>query len=198
MKEFWNERYATQEYVYGKEPNAFFKEVIDGLTPGKILLPAEGEGRNAIYAAKKGWEVVAFDQSEEGKQKALKLATENNVSIIYQVASVEDFDLEKNSFDAIALVYSHLPKTIRNTFHKSLADCLKKNGVIFMEAFNKKQINRNSGGPKNIDMLYDIEMLEKDFSNLEIELLKEYEKEVNESGAHNGRAEIIRLIGRKK
>jgi hypothetical protein len=70
----WNERYGADEYVYGKEPNGFLKEFIDNHPPGKILLPAEGEGRNAVYAASKGWEVTAFDFSEEGKKKALKLA----------------------------------------------------------------------------------------------------------------------------
>jgi len=76
MIDFWNARYAAAEYAYGTEPNAFFKAQLDQLTPGRLLLPAEGEGRNAVYAAKKGWEVVAFDQSDAGQKKALKLAKE--------------------------------------------------------------------------------------------------------------------------
>lgn len=198
MKEFWNERYASSEYVYGKEPNGFFKEIIDGLAPGKILLPAEGEGRNAVYAAKKGWEVEAFDLSDEGKPKALTLAAQNNVTISYQIASVENFELKENYYDTVGLVYSHLAPELRTQFHHSLADCLKKDGIIFMEAFNKKQINRNSGGPKNIEMLYSVDVLKKDFSNLEIELLEEFEKEIKESKSHSGMADIIHLIARKK
>ena len=61
MKEFWNERYSQEAYAYGTEPNAFFKSRIDQLSPGKLLLPAEGEGRNAVYAATKGFEVSAYD-----------------------------------------------------------------------------------------------------------------------------------------
>ena len=79
MKDFWNQRYAEEEYAYGTEPNAFFKAQLDQRTPGRLLLPAEGEGRNAVYAAKKGWEVVAFDQSDAGQKKALKLAKETLV-----------------------------------------------------------------------------------------------------------------------
>ncbi len=83
MKDFWNERYAAREYVYGKKPNQYFKKNIDGLTPVKILLPCKGEGRNAVYAAQKGWDVEAIDFSVEGKKKALSLALKNNVSINY-------------------------------------------------------------------------------------------------------------------
>ena len=74
MKEFWEIRYAEKQYAYGENPNVYFKEQLDKLKPGKILLPAEGEGRNAVYAAKQGWEVMAFDLSSEGKNKAEKLA----------------------------------------------------------------------------------------------------------------------------
>ena len=85
MKDFWNQRYAEEEYAYGTEPNAFFKAQLDQRTPGRLLLPAEGEGRNAVYAALKGWDVVAFDQSESGKTKAMKLAHQAGVAVSYLV-----------------------------------------------------------------------------------------------------------------
>jgi hypothetical protein len=78
MKEFWNERYSNKLFVYGKEPNVFFREELEKMPVGKILLPAEGEGRNAVFAALQGWEVFAFDNSEEGMKKALLLASEKN------------------------------------------------------------------------------------------------------------------------
>ena len=95
MKEFWNERYAEKEYVYGKAPNKYFKEKIDEIKPGKILFPAEGEGRNAIYAASKDWEVSAFDISEKGKEKALKLSEEEGVHIDYKVGKLHAFLFRK-------------------------------------------------------------------------------------------------------
>ena len=77
----WNSRYSAEEYAYGEEPNAFIKQQLDNLIPGKILFPAEGEGRNAVYAAKLGWNVEAFDLSTEGREKALSLAAQNGVDI---------------------------------------------------------------------------------------------------------------------
>jgi hypothetical protein len=74
MKEQWNERYSASEYIYGTGPNTWLVEKLAGLQPGKILFPAEGEGRNAVHAARLGWNVAAFDQSEAGRKKALKLA----------------------------------------------------------------------------------------------------------------------------
>ncbi len=92
MKEFWNDRYSSEEFIYGKEPNKFFKSEIDKLLPGKLLLPCEGEGRNAVYAAKLNWTVDAFDQSEKGKEKCEALADENNVSINYTVADAIEIE----------------------------------------------------------------------------------------------------------
>ncbi|MDX1604123.1 MAG: SAM-dependent methyltransferase, partial [Salinimicrobium sediminis] len=85
MQEFWNERYQREEYIYGKDPNEYLKAQLKNLTPGRILFPAEGEGRNAVHAAKKGWQVSAFDQSEEGRKKALRLAEAEGVEIDYTV-----------------------------------------------------------------------------------------------------------------
>jgi ubiquinone/menaquinone biosynthesis C-methylase UbiE len=98
MNDFWNERYASKDYVYGKEPNQYFKEQLKKLPPGKILLPAEGEGRQAIFAAKNEWNVTAFDLSTKGKDKADKLAKVNNVNINYIIASFQNIEFDNNSF----------------------------------------------------------------------------------------------------
>jgi len=85
LQQFWDERYSQPEYAYGREPNVFFREQIEPLQPGRLLMPAEGEGRNGVYAARKGWVVDAFDISEKGREKALRLAEEMGVAIHYQV-----------------------------------------------------------------------------------------------------------------
>ena len=85
----WNKRYAQKEYFYGKQPNEFFRKQLLKFPPGRILLPAEGEGRNAVFAALSGWDVVAFDTSTEAKKKAEKLAKENKVQISYSIISNE-------------------------------------------------------------------------------------------------------------
>ena len=86
MKDFWNERYASTEYVYGKEPNQYFKQILCSLSPGKILLPAEGEGRNAVYAASLGWQVYAYDFSERAYKKAMALAAEKKYAFTMKLA----------------------------------------------------------------------------------------------------------------
>lgn len=190
---FWNKRYAEPEYAYGKEPNEYFKEVIDGLKPGKILLPGEGEGRNAVYAATKGWEVTAIDLSTEGKNKADKLAKESNVKIKYIVSSFEEYSFIENEYDAIALIFIHLNPTDRERIHRTLIKSLKSEGTLIIEAFSKSQINNASGGPKNVDDLYSIEDIRQDFSEFTIECLSEHQIQLSEGPYHKGTADVIRL-----
>ena len=100
----WDSRYSAEEYIYGIEPNEYLRHFLDSRKPGRILFPAEGEGRNAVYAASLGWQVDAFDQSETGRQKALKLAAMKGVSINYGLISLEDWQPDSNIYDAVALV----------------------------------------------------------------------------------------------
>lgn len=144
MSDFWNVRYATDEYVYGTEPNLFFRENLLRLTPGKILLPAEGEGRNAVFAAKQGWQVTAFDNSIEGQRKALQLAKKEGVSISYLMNSFDSANFPTQYFDCIALIYTHMPANERNTNHRKLVSFLKPGGYLIIEGFSKNQLQFNS------------------------------------------------------
>lgn len=195
MKEMWNKRYAQNDYVYGKEPNQFFKQELLKLMPGKILLPAEGEGRNAVYAAKMGWDVYAFDNSSEAKKKAEKLASENKVKINYELSSFEEVNYPTNCFDAIGLFYAHSPSRKEN--HKKLLSYLKQNGTFILEGFSKKQINNNSGGPRNLGILFSEEELKSDFKELAELRIWEEDTELIEGIGHSGKASIIRVIGEK-
>jgi 2-polyprenyl-3-methyl-5-hydroxy-6-metoxy-1,4-benzoquinol methylase len=199
----WDDRYSSEEFAYGEEPNNFLKEQIQKLNLGTILFPAEGEGRNAIFAAKLGWEVSAFDISEEGKNKALKLANVNDVSIDYRVGELETLDFQKDQFDAIALIYAHFPAEIKSLIHKQLDKLLRQNGFIIFEAFSKKHLeylalNDKVGGPKDIESLFSIEEIQSDFPDYEILQLEETEIELSEGLFHNGKGSVIRFIGRKK
>jgi 2-polyprenyl-3-methyl-5-hydroxy-6-metoxy-1,4-benzoquinol methylase len=194
--QIWNERYSNNETVYGKEPNAFFKLFIDLHKPGSILLPAEGEGRNAIYAAKKGWQVDAFDYSTVAKEKALKNAERENVIINYQEKAIENFVADKQ-YDAVALIYIHLPQPVRPLFHEQVYNALKPGGFLILEAFSTEQINYNSGGPRDISMLYTAPMLCKDFQLLHILNCEQKIVHHNEGPFHQGAASILRLIGQK-
>jgi SAM-dependent methyltransferase len=197
-KEFWNERYKSNESVYGHQPNSFFKENIIKLRPGKLLLPAEGEGRNALYAASLGWQVDAFDYSEEARQKALTRAAAENLIIDYSLSDITEIMLPYNEYDLIGLVYIHLPETVRKAFHQKCIDALKPGGTLILEAFDKEQINNYSGGPREISMLYSLELLQDDFSTLDITLALQQDIFLDEGAFHSGIAEVVRLVASKR
>lgn len=199
----WDDRYNSEVFAYGEEPNLFLKEQLEGLNCGKILFPAEGEGRNAVYASNLGWECSAFDISIEGKNKAMQLAQKNKATIDYKVGELQNLDYKLEEFDAIALIYAHFPAVIKSTYHKMLDTFLKKDGLIIFEAFSKNHLeyiakDEKVGGPKEVDMLFSIEELKADFGEYEIILLEEKEIELNEGEFHNGKGCVIRFIGRKK
>lgn len=201
--ERWNERYRGDEFAYGELPNNFLREQLEKLKPGAILFPAEGEGRNAVFAAGLGWMVSAFDISAEGKNKALRLAAAHQVAIDYQVGELQTLNYKFEQYDAIALIYAHFPADIKSSIHKTLNSYLRKGGVIIFEAFSKKHpdfIARNEkvGGPKDIAMLFSIDEIKSDFADYEIIELAEREIELNEGLFHNGKGSVIRFIGRKK
>ncbi|MBF7092478.1 class I SAM-dependent methyltransferase [Flavobacterium sp. ALJ2] len=201
--ERWNNRYSTDEFAYGEHPNNYLKEQLEKLNAGTIIFPAEGEGRNAVFAAKLGWTVSAFDISVEGKNKALGLAKANNVTIDYQVGELQKTNYTPEQFDAIALIYAHFPSDIKSSYHKTLSNYLRKGGVLIFEAFSKKHIEYNSkdekiGGPKELDMLFSIDEIKADFPDYEIIELTEKEIELNEGLFHNGKGSVIRFVGRKR
>lgn len=203
METFWNQRYRQEAFAYGKAPNQYFKENIQKLNPGKILFPAEGEGRNAVYAAQLGWDVYAFDISEEGKTKAKKWARENKVSINYQVGQLPDLNFGNGTFDAIALVFAHFPPNIKAEYHQLLDKKLKKGGMVIFEAFSKNNLdyrkkNPDIGGPLDKDLLFSTEELESYFKNYEVLELVEKEVDLNEGLYHKGKGSVIRFLGRKK
>src|SRR5665213_2297224 len=165
-KEFWNQRYGEKNFAYGQEPNTLLKNILDNQLAGKILFPAEGEGRNSVYAASKGFDVYAFDFSEEGKNKAEKLAKENNLTIHYEINSFENYSTPDNSFDYIAMVFTHLPKEIRQVNFRKLIKYLKPGGLLIVIGFSKKQSGKTSGGPKDLYMLFSEEQLRNDFEGM--------------------------------
>jgi 2-polyprenyl-3-methyl-5-hydroxy-6-metoxy-1,4-benzoquinol methylase len=197
MIEFWNERYSTIEYAYGEAPNNYVKEQLAALAPGEILFPAEGEGRNAVYAATLGWQVTAFDSSTEGKKKAELLAEKHNVIIDYKLASYENVKFSKNQFDCIVLIFAHLHPLKRQEYHRKLASFLKPGGMLLLEGFSKKQIHRNTGGPKNVEMLFSKKELYDDFSKFSELTITEKEVILDEGPFHQGTASVIQLLGVK-
>ena len=197
MSDLWDQRYSTEEYAYGKEANAFFSSILDHLPAGKVLLPGEGEGRNAVHAASLGWKVDAFDLSKKGQAKALALALEKGVEINYRVCPLNEFNFPEMHYDAVALFYFHLDPAGREYLHKQVCRSLKPGGHLILEAFHKEQLNKDTGGPKSLDMLFDESALEADFAGLETRLLEKQLTILDEGLYHQGEASVIRYMGRK-
>jgi hypothetical protein len=196
--DFWNDRYSSDEYVYGTEPNQFFKEQIQKINAsGRLLLPGEGEGRNAVFAAKLGWNVDAFDQSSVAKMKAETLAKLNNVKINYSNVDLGKFVPQKNFYDCAAIIFVHLPPEIRSGFHSKIVESLKPNGKIILELFSKNQFGKESGGPQNLNMLSTIEEIKNDFKGLKTIVLSEENINLEEGAKHSGEASVIRYLGQK-
>jgi len=195
--EFWDERYSSIGFVYGTEPNIFFKDELDKLKTGNILLLGEGEGRNAVYAAVRGWNVDAVDFSIIAKEKALKLAEENSVGINYEITDLSEYKPKLNYYDTAAIIFLHLNPKIRSGVHLKVVDSLKPGGTLILEVYEKEQLGKDSGGPQNIDMLYSEKELEDDFAKLNIIVLEKKIVNLNESEQHKGEAVVQRLVAVK-
>jgi 2-polyprenyl-3-methyl-5-hydroxy-6-metoxy-1,4-benzoquinol methylase len=203
MKEMWDKRYAEEGYAYGTEPNKFLEQQLAKIpAEGKALFAAEGEGRNAVHAAKLGWKVTAFDLSESGKTKALLLAEQENVSLNYFVENLQNLDFKPNEFDLLVLIYAHFPAELKSEFHKKLANYVKPGGHVVFEAFSKEHIKYNSvnpkaGGPKDVAMLFSVEEVSNDFRDFEIIQLQEKVVDLNEGKYHIGQSSVVQFVGRK-
>ncbi len=198
MQQSWDERYSRPEYVYGKEPNLYFKAFIDTHRPGRILLPGEGEGRNAVYAARNGWIVEATDQSPVAREKALNLAAEAGVTITYDLGDLLTLEVPESTYDAIGLIFIHKNSEERVLYYPRLIKGLKPGGFLVLESFNKKQLRNTSGGPQDPAMLFNEGELRRDFKELDILELYELEQVLEEGLLHSGRADSIRMIAQKR
>ena len=198
MKEFWDSRFKEPEYIYGTEPNDYFREKLAELKPGKLLLPGEGEGRNAVYAARKGWDVFAFDYSTEGRNKALTLAEQHHVSIHYTVESLTDYAFPTEQYDAAGLFFFHAPEGMRRYLHFQVQKALRMGGIVILEAFHKKHINRNTGGPGNPEYLFGLSKLAEDFPKMEILESRRITRKLSEGKFHQGEADLVQIVAQKK
>ena len=194
----WDQEYNTENYVYGKQPNDFLKDYYTTIPKGKVLLLAEGEGRNAVFLAKQGYSVTAVDISSVGLEKAEKLAAENNVNIDAVCEDLETFDLGEKKWDGIVSISCHLPPEVRQHLYKRIERALKPSGVFFLEGYRPEQLKYKTGGPPLAEMMTSKETLVKELPNLVFNHLQEFDREVNEGINHHGMGAVIQAIGTPK
>ena len=196
-RKFWNERYTTKAYLYGTEANHFLAKNVD-LLGGPVLSLSEGEGRNAVFMASRGLSVLGVDCSEVGLEKAKSLANSRGVVIETEVADLAEFQPKENHFGSVVSISAHLPSAIRHKLYPLIEKALKPNGILLLEAYSENQLGRNTGGPKDIDMLMTVAKLRQEFPNLTPILAREIEREVSEGEGHSGMASVVQYIGRKE
>ena len=195
----WDEKFSREGYFYGFEPNIFIESKTGLLAPpGKVLCLGEGEGRNAVYLAEKGFEVTALDASAIGMTKALAMASKRGVSFKVELLDLEQWNPQEN-YDAIVTSYLHLEDPLRTQSFQKAISVLNPQGYFIGEFFSINQIPRESGGPKKPSLLYTIESLKTIFSmkNCEIVYLEECDVPLDEGNGHQGDALVIRVIVQK-
>lgn len=194
----WDKEYDREEYVYGKFPNDFLKSHYEAIPKGKVLMLAEGEGRNAVFLAKLGYSVTAVDISSVGLKKAEKLAKENDVVIETICADLEEFDLGDSKWDGIISIYCHLPLTLRQSLYKRIEQAIKPSGVFFLEGYRPEQLNYKTGGPPVASMMISKETLVDELPNFVFSHLETLDRVVNEGINHNGLGAVVQAIGTLK
>jgi SAM-dependent methyltransferase len=192
----WNERYAGDEYVFGTEPNSFLAEHAR-LLEGPVLSLAEGEGRNAVFLASLGLDVHGVDGSSVGLAKAQALARSRNVAIRTELADLAEFVPEANHYGAVVSISAHLPSALRKRLYPLVERSLRPGGLFLLESYSEAQLTRDTGGPKDLDMLMTTAKIRDELPTLEPILLQELVREVAEGRRHTGLAAVVQFIGRK-
>lgn len=193
----WNERYAGNEFAYGTEANSYLVQNAK-LLRSPVLSLAEGEGRNAVFLASLGLDVLGVDSSEVGLAKAQKLAASRGLAIRTEVADLASYEPLENHYGSVISISAHLPSHVRNKLYPLVERSLKPGGILLLESYAKSQLSRNTGGPKDADMLLNLAELEQQFPNCELIFAQEIEREVIEGKFHTGLACVVQFIARKK
>ena len=193
----WEQRYAEPTFAYGTEPNDFLRAVTEVIPRGRVLCLAEGQGRNAVYLAQRGYEVTAVDQSTMGMQRAKQLAAERGVSITTQVADLAFFDLGRECWSGIVSIFAHIDPVSRRELHRRVVNGLKPGGVFVLEAYSPAQLRFGTGGPKAAELCMNLADLKQELAGLEFLQAQEIEREVFEGSYHTGQGAVVQILARK-
>lgn len=194
----WDQRYAGDEYAYGKEPNDFLRAEVARLPVGDTLCLGEGEGRNAVFLAGLGHRVTALDASKTGLEKAQMLAAQNDVEIETLHVDLAQYELEANRWDVIVAIFCHLPPDLRRKVHGQIAQALRPGGCFILEAYTPEQLTYRTGGPPNEAMMMDVASLREELAGLEFDIAQEVVRDIQEGTHHFGTGATVQLVARKQ
>lgn len=201
----WDERYASEAAFFGEAPNPYLVSSIEQCCPGseeprpRALCLGEGEGRDALFLARRGFQVTAVDGSRVGLAKLATRAEREGLSVEIICAELGDYDPEPGAYDLTTAFYCHLPPALRRATHAQGALALRRGGLFVLEGFSPRQreLGLTSGGPHDATLLFEPAVLAEDFAGGPVEVLELRELALNlELGRHRGEARIVRLLGR--
>lgn len=199
MTNHWHERFKAEAYMYGKEPNAFVKEIAGKLPKGgKVLCIAEGEGRNAVYLAMLGFSVTAWDYAASGLEKTKRLAEERNVTVATELYNLAEVEWESEQWDAIVHVFGHFPKDVMDYALDGVKKALKPGGYYLSELYTKEQLQYGTGGPSNEEMLVNPRELLETFESYFVEHFYVGEVHRQEGILHTGDAHVVQCLFQKR
>jgi SAM-dependent methyltransferase len=193
----WDELYARDGYAYGTEPNGFVASVATMMQSGPTLCLGAGEGRNAVYLASLGFDVLAIDASAVGLAKAERLAREQSVRLKTECADLASFDMGEACFQNIVSVFLHVPSRLRRRIHANVVRALRPGGLFLLEAFRPEQLEQKSGGPEQLDVLMSRASVQAELTGLEMIRVGRVIRRLNEGSCHNGLAAVLEVIARK-
>ncbi len=199
MSDFWNQKYARDDYFYGEQPNEFLRSQIFRLSPGaRVLVVGDGEGRNGVWLAEQGFEVVTVDGSSVGCDKSRALAAQRKVSLTTHCVDLMTWTWPVAAFDAVVSIFLHFSPTDRQVAHVRMQEALVPGGWLIIEQFHPNQLDGyTSGGPKAPEMLTTMEDLACDFSAIDWWLLAEGKTRLEEGPGHLGLGYVSHGVGRR-
>lgn len=192
----WDQRFGGEEYVYGREPNDFLRDMAHRIPPGPVLCLAEGEGRNAAFLAGLGYPVTSVDGSVEGVRKTLRLAKESGVAVEALHADLADFTIDPRRWSGIVSIFAHLPAPLRRSVHRQVVAGLRPGGVFILEAYTPAQVGRGTGGPPTAELMMTLDGLREELEGLELEVAREVERDIHEGRLHGGRSAVVQVVAR--
>jgi len=195
---FWDRRYGAIDSCYGTEPNAFVAECSAHLPPGPVLCLGEGEGRNAVFLARRGHAVTAVDQSAVGLAKARQLAARQGVALTTVTADLDTFAITLGAWAGIVATFVHLPPTLRARVHRAAAAGLRPGGGFILEAYHPDQVRHRTGGPVDApELLMTLEDLSADLAGLDLVVAQQQETDLDEGPSHQGRSAVVQVFARR-
>jgi len=199
-REHWNQRFGTEDYLFGREPNRFLAAHAHLLEPGrKLLAIADGEGRNGVWLAERGLEVLSLDFSAKAQAKARRLAAERKVSVTFEEADLAQWAWPTARFDAVAAIFFQFADpALRGRIFAGIKQCLKPGGMLFLQGYRPEQLQYKTGGPSQPEKFYTEELLRANFADMDILELSAYDEAIHEGSGHDGMSALIGMVARKR